>query len=188
MGRDKALIAIGGRPMLARVVDALRPLFGDIAVIGGEDRGYGTFGVPLRGDIRPGGGSLGGIYTALATAACPVVFCVACDMPFLSPRLVAFLVEVMERDTFQAVLPFVDGEAEPLCAVYSKSALPAIEEDLDAGVRRIKSTLSFLRVRRVDVEEMRPYDPDLLTFFNINTPEDVEQAREIVRRRREGTV
>ncbi len=181
MGRDKALIEIGGRPMLARVIEGIRPLFDDIAVIGGDSRRYGSFGVQVRGDIRPGCGSLGGIYTALATAASPVVFCAACDMPFLSPDLVAFLLGVMKESECQAVLPSINGEREPLCAVYSRSILPVIERDLDAGVLRIKNTLSSLRVRTVEADEMRPYDPELRTFFNINTPEDLERAREMMR-------
>lgn len=182
MGRDKALIEIGGRPMLARIIAGIRPLFDDIAVIGGDSRRYGSFGVPVRGDIRPGCGSLGGIYTALATALSPVVFCAACDMPFLNPHLVAFLLGVMRESECQAVLPSIDGEAEPLCAVYSRSILPVIERDLDGGVRRIKSTLSSLAVRTVEPDELRPYDPELRTFFNINTPEDLERARKMARR------
>lgn len=183
MGRDKALIEIEGRPMLARVIEVVRPLFEDIAVIGGDSLKYGSFGVPVRGDIRPGCGSLGGIYTALATASSPVVFCAACDMPFLSSSLVAFLLGVMKEGGCQAVLPSIDGEAEPLCAVYSRSLLPVIERDLDAGVLRIKNTLATLRVRTVEPDEMRRYDPELHTFFNINTPEDLERARVILRGR-----
>lgn len=187
MGRDKALIEIGGRPMLARVIERIRPLFEDLSVIGGDSGKYGSFGVPVHGDMRPGCGSLGGMYTALATAASPVVFCAACDMPFLSPDLVAFLLEVMGESECQAVLPDIGGEAEPLCAVYSRSILPVIERDLDTGVLRIKNTLSSLRVRTVEADEMRPYDPELLTFFNINTPEDLERARRMIGRRGEET-
>ena len=176
MGRDKALVEIGGRPMLALVIERIRPLFDDLFIAGGDEKIYGAFGIPVHRDVRPGSGSLGGIYTALVKAAHPVVFCVACDMPFVNPDLVTFLLGEMEKDPFQAVVPTVDGEEEPLCAVYSRSALPVIERDLDAGVRRIKSTLASLEVRAVGADEMRPFDPELLTFFNINTPVDLGLA------------
>jgi molybdopterin-guanine dinucleotide biosynthesis protein A len=179
MGRDKALVEIGGRPMLALVIERIRPLFDDIFIAGGDESLYGAFGIPVHRDVNPGCGSLGGIYTALVKAAHPLVFCVACDMPFVDPGLVTFLLGEMERGSFQAVIPTVDGEAEPLCAVYSRNSLPVVERDLDTGVRRIKSTLASLKVRAVDADEMRPFDPELRTFFNINTPEDLKRASEM---------
>jgi molybdopterin-guanine dinucleotide biosynthesis protein A len=180
MGRDKALLEIGGQAMLARIVGRIRPLFDELSIVGGDAGSYGSFGVPVRPDVRPGCGSLGGIFTALAGASSPAVFCVACDMPFVNADLVAYLLETMEENKFQAVIPVVNDEPEPLCAVYSRLALPVIERDLDAGVRRIKDTLSSLRARNVDAAELHPFDPGLRTFFNINTPADLETARKII--------
>jgi len=162
--------------MLARVLELILPLFDDLAIVGGDQRTFGIFGVPVHQDVRSGCGSLGGIHTALAKAMSPVVFCVACDMPFVDAGLVAFLLETMEGNACQAVVPTVDGEPEPLCAVYSRDILPVIERDLDAGVRRIKSTLVSLNIRAVSADEMRPFDPELRTFFNINTPEDLKRG------------
>ena len=177
MGRDKALLEIGGRPMMARVIERIRALFGEISIVGGADRSYGAFGVPVFRDARPGCGSLGGIYTALSTSSAPFVFCLACDMPFISAPLVSFLVGEMRKSGCQAVIPRVGGELEPLCAVYSREIIPVIEKDLDTGVRRIKSTLSSLRLRIVEEGEMQPHDPGLHTFFNVNTPEDLRKAK-----------
>ena len=177
MGRDKAFIEIHGRPMLARVIERLRPLFEEMMIVGSEEASYAGYGLPVHSDLRPGMWSLGGIHTALSRSAGPQVFCTACDMPFISTEVVAALLQ-RAGGGHDAVIPMVAGELEPLCAVYARKILPAIEKDLDASVRRIKTTLSSLDVAVVDAEDLRPYDPELLTFFNINTPEDLEKARE----------
>jgi molybdopterin-guanine dinucleotide biosynthesis protein A len=175
MGKDKAFIEIQGRPMLARVIERLRPLFGEIMIVGSDQAPYAGYGLPVYPDLRPGMGSLGGIHTALSQSSNPQVFCTACDMPFISTEVVAALLRRAGKG-HDAVIPMVAGELEPLCAVYARKILPAVEKDLDASVRRIKTTLSSLDVAVVDAEELRPYDHELHTFFNINTPEDLEKA------------
>lgn len=180
MGRDKAFIEIRGRTMLAMVVEQLRPLFGEMMIVGSGAPAYTGYGVPAYPDLRPGMGSLGGIYTALSRSANPQVFCTACDMPFISTKLVGALLRKAGEGR-DAVIPRVADELEPLCAVYSRKILPVIEKDLDASVRRIKTTLATLDIAVVDTEELRRYDPELRTFFNINTPEDLDRANEVAR-------
>ena len=178
MGRDKAFVEIQGRSMLAWVIERLRPLFEEMMIVGSDRPTYAVYGLPVYPDLRPGMGSLGGIHTALSRSANPQVFCTAWDMPFISTEVVAALLQ-RAGGGHDAVIPMVAGELEPLCAVYARKALPAIEKNLDASVRRIKTALSSLEVAIVDAEELRPYDPELLTFFNINTPEDLEKAHEL---------
>jgi len=176
MGADKALVLLDGRSLLARVIELLRPLFTEIAIIGGDAAAYRQFGLPVFPDHHPGAGALGGICTALLSAEAPLVFCCGCDMPFLKPAIVEHLLELARGD-FEAVVPQVRGESEPLCAVYSRGALEVIEEEIAAGHRRIKDALARLRVRYVEEEELRAQDPGLHSFVNINTPEELEKAR-----------
>lgn len=178
MGRDKACVEIVGRTMLERVIDRLRPLFGSLMIIGGESDLCDRPDIAVHPDLRPGMGSLGGIYTAVVKSPTEQVFCVACDMPFIRREVVEHMIRRLGKG-YDAVVPRINGEFEPLCALYSRSIQSTIERDLDSGVRRIKTTLSSLRVRVVEDEELIPLDPGLNTFFNINTPEDLEKAREI---------
>lgn len=176
MGRDKSCIEIAGRTMLERVIDRLSPLFDSLMIIGGDNSLRDTRGLPVHPDIRPRMGSLGGIYTAVMLSPTEQVFCVACDMPFIRPEVVDHL-KCLSEAGYDAVVPRVNGELQPLCALYSRAVRNAIEQDLVSGVRRIKTTLSSLRVRVVEESELLSLDPELNTFFNINTPEDLDKAR-----------
>lgn len=176
MGRkNKAFLEIGGESFLARTIDRLRPLFRQIMIIGPEDGGYSPFGLPVIPDIRPGAGSLGGILTALRHSDAPKTFCVACDMPFLDPAVVALLAERADEG-WKAVVPRLPEGLEPLCAVYDVGLAGPIETLLDRGEMRIRRLLESERTCFVGTEELRTFDPHLLTFVNINTPGDLERA------------
>lgn len=172
--KNKAFLEMNGQSFLARTLESLRPIFDEIMVIGHDAAGYRHFGVPVHADLRPGNGSLGGILTALARSSGEKTFCVACDMPFLNPAVVRRLVE--RSAGWEAVLPRLSMGVEPLCAVYSSSLLPIIEGLLDRGERRVRRALEESRTCYVEEEELRLLDPDLLTFVNINTPDDLMRA------------
>lgn len=184
MGRKKkAFLEIGGRSFLEETITRLRPLFEEIIIVGDARAEYASFGVPAYPDLRPGSGSLGGILTALRRSSSPMTFCVACDMPFLNPAVVSRLLqEVPGR--WDAVLPRLGEGLEPLCALYAVSLAPRIERLLDSGERRIRLVLEGTRTRFVEEDELRSVDPPLLSFFNVNTPEDLATAR---RMREEGS-
>lgn len=173
--KNKAFLEVGGQSFLARTLSCLRPMFDEIMVIGHDTERYGSFGVPVHPDLRPGHGSLGGILTALRRSSNKRTFCVACDMPFLSPAVVSRLVE-RSSEGWDAVLPRLSPGIEPLCAVYAASLVPVIEDLLDRGEFRIRRALAGSRVCYVDEEELRRLDPDLRSFVNINTPEDLTAA------------
>jgi molybdopterin-guanine dinucleotide biosynthesis protein A len=179
MGRDKVHLEIRGRTMLGWVLGSLTPLFETVIIIGANAPVPEDPSIPVCPDLMPGKGSLGGILTALRRSPTEEVFCTACDTPFIRPELVAHLVRLSEGGKWDAVVPAVEEEMEPLCAVYCRRASDVVERDIRQGVRKIKTTLSSLRVRTVDGEELRRFDPELLSFFNVNTPEDLERARAI---------
>jgi molybdopterin-guanine dinucleotide biosynthesis protein A len=171
--RNKALLELGGRTFLDRTIARIRPFFREIMIIGSG--GYERHGIPVYTDIRSESGSLGGILTALTRSPAPRTFCVACDMPFLHPRIIARLLEAGGEET-DAVIPRLPEGLEPLCAVYSRRLIPRINELLDRGERRIRLAVEDARPAFIDIDELRRDDPRLLTFFNINTPEDLETA------------
>ncbi|MCX7622830.1 MAG: molybdenum cofactor guanylyltransferase [Thermomicrobium sp.] len=188
MGRDKALLDFLGEPLLARVIRRVRPLTDDLFVVATDRPAYASFGVPVVPDRVPGCGPLGGIYTALVQARHEYCVVLSCDLPFVSPGLLGALL-TMPRD-YDVLVPVRaertgqggDETLETLHAIYAKRCLPAIERCLAEGHYKIVSFFPEVRVRLVDETQLRPYDPDLASFMNTNTPEAYERALAYARR------
>lgn len=183
MGRDKLLLEIDGKPLLHRAADALAIACGEIIVVGsaGGDPPPGAKRVP---DGRPGAqGPLAGIEAGLAAAENPVAFVAAGDMPFLEPGFVAHLLDRLAESGAAAVAPRHRGRVHPVCAAYSREVLPLVRAALDGGVRAVREFLEGLDgVEYADGPELRRFgDPELL-LMNVNSPEDLERARDLVRR------
>lgn len=174
MGRDKGLVELGGRPLALRLIDSLRDRADDVLITTNHPAAYAAFGVRLAGDAEPGAGALHGLATALEAARGDRVLVVACDMPFVVPALAAHLLELLSED--DAAVPRRDGEFEPLLAAYRRSCLPAIRSALASGQRRVISFYPAIRVRAVDEDELHRFDPTGQSFFNVNTPEDLQEA------------
>jgi molybdopterin-guanine dinucleotide biosynthesis protein A len=180
-GRPKALIELGGRPIIERVRDVLLPLVHDALIVTNTPDLYAFLGLPMVADVYPDHGSLGGIYTGLKAAAGDAAFTVACDMPFLHPEVVRLVVaRAAEGDV---VVPRVGPQHETMHAVYAKTCLPHIEERLIAG--RLKITGFFERVRVVEIleSEVAVFSDPAVTFMNVNTPEELERATTIAAER-----
>lgn len=173
MGRDKALLPLGGQPLIERVLAAARPLAYPGLIVG-DPAAYGHFGWPVLPDCRPGRGPLGGLYTALGTTAAPVLL-LACDLPFLTSAFLRYLVG--QRGPHQAVVPHTAAGLQPLCALYEPSCMAAVEAAMQAdqlGMRRLLSNLSLGLVREKD---WRPYDERGLLFANLNAPAEYQRAQ-----------
>lgn len=178
LGRDKLSERVGGHTMLQRVMDCLTLLSNEILVVIAQ--GQAKPALPTEAkvvvDLYPGKGVLGGIYTGLVASSSLHNLVVACDMPFLNPSLLRYLMQVSPG--FDAVIPRVGGiRLEPLHALYSKNCLAPIHQQLQQGNLRIASFLDQVRVRYVEEAEIDRFDPQHLSFFNINTPADLERAR-----------
>lgn len=176
-GEPKALIELGGRRIVERVVAALAPIVDDVLVVTNTPELYAFLGVPMVGDVFPDHGSLGGIYSGLLAASGGAAFTVACDMPFLHPDVVRLVVE--RAGAGEVVIPRVGDQLETLHAAYAKSCLAPIEARLVAG--RLKIVGFFEDVRVVEIPEAvvaRHRDPALV-FMNVNTPAELERARAI---------
>jgi len=174
MGRDKARIPFGDRPLIAVVVDSLRPLFGELAVIAADAGVYMDLDVRVHADVYPGKGPLGGIYTALRESRAGRTFCVGCDMPFAAPALIAYLCQL--APDADVVVPRTVKGYEPLHAVYGKGCLPRLEGMLAEDHLRTDALFAGVRVHEVGEAELRERDPELLSLCNINTPADLADA------------
>lgn len=185
MGRDKAVEPFAGEPLIRGVIRrASQAVSAHHVVVVVADLARAA-GLPLDDDHRtavdvfPDCGSLGGIYTGLNAASTDWSLVTACDMPFLSAPLLAHMAEL--RDGVDAVVPVVDGRPEPTHALYSRRCLPAIEKRLRAGQLKISGFFDDVSVHYVPENDVRNFDLDLLSFFNINRPEDLARATELVR-------
>ncbi len=177
LGRPKALEVIGGKTIVERVIERLRPLTSQIVIVTGAQRTDlpGTGDAEFLTDLYPGYGPLGGIYTGLVASKNPYSIAVACDMPFLNTKLLGYMVE--QAGDFDAVVPRLDdGRREPLHAVYSRTCLEAIKGRLENRQLSIHSFIESLRVRYIEQAESQRLDPKLLSFFNINYQADLERA------------
>jgi molybdopterin-guanine dinucleotide biosynthesis protein A len=177
--KNKALERIGGKALIERVIDSLVPLTTEVLAVVARPEQATALRLPpsLRvvSDRYPGGGSLGGIFTGLEASAEPWSLVVACDMPFLNRELLRHL--IAQSSNVDAVVPCLGGQPEPLHALYSKACLAPMERMLRAGDLKIAPLFEAVRVRYVDEETIDRIDPRHLSFFNINTQADLEEAR-----------
>jgi molybdopterin-guanine dinucleotide biosynthesis protein A len=178
LGRNKLMEAIGGRPLLARVLDILGQVSDQVIVVvaqGQELPGVGADPRPMvTADIYPGKGALGGIYTGVLASASFESLVVGADMPFLSPRLLSYLMSLSAG--FDVVMPRIGREIEPLHAVYSKTCLEPMKQQIERADLTIRHVLDQVRVRYVGEDEINGFDPNHLSFFNVNTPSDLKKA------------
>ncbi len=174
MGRDKAWLDVGdGRPIVQRVIDVLSEVADEVFLVANDER-YRALGLRVVPDRFPDGGVLGGIATAIGAATHDRVLVAACDMPFL--RADVFRLLVASSDGADAVVPLVAGEHEPLHALYTKACLAPIERALASGKMRAISFFGGVRVRTLEELELRAADPELRSFTNVNTPEELAAA------------
>lgn len=183
LGRvNKALLDLGGESILSRLARTLAGCLDRVLVVSRDPETYRALGYAAVADRFPQRSSLTGLHAALFHAPTPFVFVTACDTPLLRPELLRALLERLEPGDEALVPQWEDGRYEPLCAVYSKACLPAMEEALARDAFRIADLLPRLRTRAVPVVELRSFDPDLASFLNANTPKELEHLRGLAAR------
>ncbi|MGA2111840.1 MAG: molybdenum cofactor guanylyltransferase [Anaerolineales bacterium] len=181
MGQNKCLMELDGRALLNHILDQLGPQAAEMFIVADDPTPYLRAQLPAIGDETPGLGPLGGLATALGHAAQDHVLLTACDMPFVCLPLIERMLGYSEHA--DAVLPRLGGEVEPLRAVYNRVCLEPVQEALRRGERRMISFLPRVHVRYLEEAEIGEFDPERLTFFNINTPADWARAEELARSR-----
>ena len=176
LGRYKALETVCGKTLIERVVERLRPLTDRILVVTSQEQPPLTVtGVEVLVDVYPGRGPLGGIYTGLLASRSLYSVVAACDMPFLNTELLRYMIEL--SPDFDVVIPRLGKEmVEPLHAIYSRNCLDNMKTQLERNQLRINSLLNAVRVRYVERAECQRFDPQLLSFFNINYQSDLDRA------------
>lgn len=177
LGVNKAFVQIGGQALIERVISRLRELSDDLIIVANEPGLFQGLGARVTGDVFPGKASLGGIYSGLLVARHDYALVVGCDMPFLSRGLLRYMILVAPG--YDAIVPFYDNYLEPLHTIYHKTSLEVMREMLEADRLRISELFGRQHIRQVTVEEIASFDPQRLSFFNINTPQDLQRAQEL---------
>ncbi len=181
LGRDKVLETIGHKNLLDLVVEGVSPLTDEVILVttngGAIPRCLPQTGFRAVTDIHPGKGPLGGIYTGLMHSSSSRNLVVASDMPFLNQELLRYMLEI--SNGFELVVPRIGHLVEPLHAVYSRTCLEPIKRLMDLGRLSVFRLFPLVRTRYVEAEEIERFDPAHLSFFNINTADDLRRAKEI---------
>jgi molybdopterin-guanine dinucleotide biosynthesis protein A len=184
LGRNKAFVEIGGENLLKRAVSRLGFLNSDIIVVtAGGKRSLQVPGYPklkIVTDLYPGKGPLVGIYSGLLSSSSLYNLVVACDMPFLNKQLINHILHVSAG--FDITIPRLGKMVEPLHAVYSRNCLKAIEKLLAEDNLKTDSLLKKVRVRYIGARDIDSFDPQHLSFLNVNTKTDLNLARELAER------
>lgn len=184
LGRNKALEPFEGEPLIQRVIARMDQVGDSVTVVVNDAVRAVELnlpaGVSTSVDRYPNKGSLGGIVTGLLAAPTEwSAFC-ACDMPFLNIVLYEYLASM--RSGYDAVVPVVEGRPEPTHALYSRVCIGPIKDRIDANDLKISSFFSDVRTKLVPEEDIRSLDPDFLSFFNVNTQEDLDTAVRLARK------
>jgi molybdopterin-guanine dinucleotide biosynthesis protein A len=181
MGQDKRWLELSGRTLFQRALDALRELFDEVIVaLADPSPDVTAMAVRVVTDLIPNCATLGGLYTGLHHAGAPRVFAVGCDMPFLNPETIVRLATL--DDQADVVMARLATGLQPMHAVYSKACLPHLERMAKAHQLKVQDLTQVpgLNVRLVEESNLKDVDPQLLSFFNINTPPDLEFARKLI--------
>jgi molybdopterin-guanine dinucleotide biosynthesis protein A len=173
MGQDKAALVLDGKTLLQSVTATMQTVFPKVIVSVRQVRA--GVGMPQVCDEQVGSGPLAGLAAGMKGAATPWIFAVACDMPFIKPAVIEYLAG--QRADCQAVVPVVHGYPQPLAAFYATSCLDVVQNILNGnGKHSLRALLERLQVRYISEEQMLAVDPQLRSFFDLDTPQDVAIA------------
>ena len=173
MGRDKALLEIGGQPLIRSAVNLLKTLTDQVVILGPTEK-YGFLDVPVLPDLVPSRGPLSAIYTGLERSGTTVNLFLACDMPLMEGTFLKLLAE--RAPLADAVLMRLDdGSLEPLCAVYNRSCLPTVKANYERQRFKLSDLFPELRTHYLNEADLQDLGLDRRIFTNLNDPGDLEQ-------------
>ena len=178
MGQNKALLQVHGQRIIDRTKSIFVDLFDEIILVTNSPFDYLDLNLRTVTDLYQEKGALGGVFTGLFHATHRYAFVAACDMPFLNKALISHLISLSRG--FDIVVPKTEDGWQPLHAVYSQKCLPFMEDLLLKGNLKIIDFFHRMKKREVPSEEISLFDPRLLSFLNLNTPEDLARIQEQV--------
>jgi len=177
-GANKALMHIGKKPILDHIYGIFKELFQTNILVTNDPAQYIEWDLNIVTDLFPIRSSLTGIHAGLFFATTPYAFITACDTPFIKRELVQAMLDNVEPN-IDVVIPETFEGLEPLCSVYSKHCLKPITRQLEKQELKINRAFEKLRIKKLPEKILRQQDPDLISFYNVNTPEDLVKAQQM---------
>lgn len=196
-GKNKALSRVGGKTILDRTLLSFGTLFPETMVVTKTPLEYLAWNTLIVTDIYSARSPLAGLHAGLTYTQTPYIFITACDTPFLKTALIEIILKELDAKS-DIIVPETEKGLQPLCAVYSRQCLPIIEKQLrqeaaatcnaaDGSKKRILNQglkilniYDYVRVKKIPEKRFLSLDPELLSFFNVNTPEDFVLAEQIL--------
>lgn len=182
MGTDKALVPLAGKPMIEHVLARVVQINAfHTFLITNHPAKYAHLKLPMVGDVIPDKGSLGGIFTALHHSPSEYTLMLACDMPFLNVDLLRHMISLSAEtdEAYDVIVPLHNDHPQGLHAIYRQTCQPPIRTRIEANRLKVIGFYEDMRVRYLEPTEWGQIDPDGLSFFNVNTPEDLQTAHQI---------
>ncbi|AEE13884.1 Molybdopterin-guanine dinucleotide biosynthesis protein A [Thermodesulfobium narugense DSM 14796] len=179
MGQEKSLIELNGKTMIERIVEEFSSVSDDIFIITNKEELYSFLNIEKYQDIYKDFGPLGGIHSALKHSTNQKVLVISCDMPFVDKDFAQYLFG--QSTDYDVTVPVYRGSYEPLFAIYDKKIVDVIESYLEKNERKIISFYPDVKVKKIEEEEISEWFDCELLFFNVNTPSDLEYAKQILK-------
>jgi molybdopterin-guanine dinucleotide biosynthesis protein A len=181
-GQNKAFLSVGNERILDRLFSTFQGIFQEVLLVTNDPLQYLSWDLLIVTDLFHVRSSLTGIHAGLFHASAPHIFVTACDTPFLSKSLINALLEEIEPK-WDVIIPVTDQGRQPLCAIYSKRCIKPIERQLKNQDPKIIKFFPEVKVKELPDARLKAADPDPLSFFNINTPDDLATAEKILAQR-----
>lgn len=177
MGRNKALVEIAGKPIIEHIIQRTQ-LLGqcDTFLITNSPAAYSHLNLMMYADIYPNCGALGGIHSALQHSKSEHVVVIACDMPFISTDFITYMFqEIGDND---AVVPHINEQIHGLHAIYHRRCASIIQQQIEQENLKVRELFQHLTVKYLDEDAIMRFNEDGLALLNINTPQDLAQAKQ----------
>ena len=174
MGRPKALLPFDNEPLIVHIVRALNRIFAETVVVAASGQEMPSLPATLVRDEMAYQGPVGGITYGLKAAGKKLCFVTSCDVAFLNAPLISHLMSRIPN--YHVVVPYWQERLQPLHAAYRRSVLPLFEDQLERGELRPIYLFDRVPTCKIGEDEIRRFDPEGLSFFNMNTPDDYERA------------
>lgn len=169
MGTDKGLLSLNGKPMVAHVMDILKPITDDIIIIS-NNVAYEVFGVPVYEDLIKDAGPLAGIYTGLKHSKHDKNIVVSCDVPFVSEKLLHYLINSCKN--YDVTIPIKNNKTHQVIGLYDKKCVPIFKNELYNNQLKMKVALEKINLNIVDANQF-----DEKEFINVNTPIELKEIQ-----------
>jgi len=184
--KNKAQIKLLNKSLIEWIISKLIAMDNlsekDIIIVGPKEK-YPQYEQVVE-DIFPEKGPLGGIFSGLTVSKCQYNLVVGCDMPLLNVELLQYMREKI--DSNDIIIPRYNGSyIEPLCAIYSKKCLKVMEKNIQSNVLSVRKIFSHLKIKFINDSEIKRFDPEFCSFFNVNFESDFKKAEEIIKKKRD---